>query len=124
MVDGTRQDLANEIRRIRTALKMTLKEFGAKVGVSEATVSRWESAKHIPESEFLDAIARLQKKASHRGGGFLARYMDLRERERMSSVVGGVQDTVRIGSHEVQLLADGAILINGKIRINPEEPTE
>ena len=36
-------DINNIIKNKRTELGMTMKELGDKVGVSEATISRWES---------------------------------------------------------------------------------
>lgn len=122
----TRQDMANEIRAIREKLGMTLKEFGAKVGVTEATVSRWAAAKHIPDPEYHEKIAELRHKAGIHGGRFSERLKDLRERERLApawEVLEGREKVVQIGRHTVRLTRTGALVVNGVIRIDPgEEP--
>jgi transcriptional regulator with XRE-family HTH domain len=113
----SRHDLAADIRRIRTSLEMTMKEFGERIGVSEATVSRWESAKHLAERESIRKIDLLCR-SSGLGPSRLDKYAELGERERMEAAVSGVRETHRIGPHLVQLLSDGVLVVNEVIRID------
>lgn len=41
-------DYSKEIRRIREKLLLTQSEFAERIGVSYATVNRWEKGHHIP----------------------------------------------------------------------------
>jgi transcriptional regulator with XRE-family HTH domain len=122
-VEKTRYDLANEIRAIRNALDLTMREFGRRVGVTEGTVSRWESAKVIPDAPQLEQLAKLRSELAAKDkmppltAGLLARFQDVRERERMAPATG---QRFRIGAHTVTLLSDGSLDVNGIIVPAPD----
>ena len=113
VAERSRQDLAREIQRIRESLGFTMAEFARRIGVSEASVSRYEAGKHIPSPEVMEQVARLGSKAPGAPGGFLGRYLNLRERERVAAAIDGVQEEYQIGGHMVQLLANGDLWIDG-----------
>ena len=50
--------LGRHLRHWRTARKATMRLVAEAVGVSEATVSGWETAKRFPSGAHLDAISR------------------------------------------------------------------
>lgn len=52
-----------EVRSIRKALGLTQKEFADRVGVSEFTVFRWESAARRPSRKKTQAIRALRTDA-------------------------------------------------------------
>lgn len=83
-------------------------------------MSRWESAKHIPDAEYLDMLEALSKQAGKRVG-FVARYSGLREQERLNAAMHSVLDVVPVGEHKIQLLRDGWIIVNGHIHIFSHE---
>lgn len=51
--------IAERIAALRSAEGMTQSEFAAKMGVSQATVSVWESGARVPSGEAIVAMARL-----------------------------------------------------------------
>jgi len=62
-----RRAAIQEGRRIRTAAGLTIYDLAADLGVSPATVSRWESGLRVPRSEaalrYADLLAELAKVA-------------------------------------------------------------
>jgi transcriptional regulator with XRE-family HTH domain len=118
MADRTRHDLAREILGFRKAQEWTQGELARRLGTTEATVSRWESGKSIPKPEHLQALAQL---AAIRGmtRGFLDRYQNLRDRERVGTGLahGVIVESHEVGTHTVQLLEDGSLVVNNSIRI-------
>lgn len=46
-----------KIKKMRKALKLTQQQFAIKIGVSNATVSRWERGKQTPPIKKLKEIA-------------------------------------------------------------------
>lgn len=51
-----------EITEIRRAAGMNLKQFGDLLGVTEATVSRWESGHRRPKYEMMERLNDLAHK--------------------------------------------------------------
>lgn len=54
------------IRELRQSLKLTMKELGSKIGVTEATVSRWEAGERHPRFKqivTLNELADSRKRA-------------------------------------------------------------
>ena len=45
--------MQNRIREIRKTLGLTMKELGAKIGVAESTISKYETGKRQPDNETL-----------------------------------------------------------------------
>jgi hypothetical protein len=76
------------------------------------------SGKSIPKPEHLQALAQL---AAVRGmtRGFLDRYQNLRDRERVGTGLahGVIVESHEVGTHTVQLLEDGSLVVNNSIRI-------
>ena len=54
-----RGDKVEKIKKMRKALKLTQQQFAIKIGVSSATVSRWERGKQTPPIKKLKEIAAL-----------------------------------------------------------------
>ena len=52
------QNIGMRIKEIRTENHLTQAQFGAKLTVSQDTVSLWEKGKSIPTTEFIILIAR------------------------------------------------------------------
>ncbi len=50
-------DLSNNIRKLRTAMKLNQVEFAQKIGVTKQCVSNWENDNILPSVEMLVAIA-------------------------------------------------------------------
>jgi len=50
-------DLSNNIRRLRTAMKINQVEFAQKIGVTKQCVSNWENDNILPSVEMLVSIA-------------------------------------------------------------------
>lgn len=103
-----------KLKQARESFNLTQEEAGAKVGVSGATWSRWESGKHVPTEGNLEAIAR----------EFDLDPNDLSPRVR--AIVEGAQSrvdnspsTMTIGGHYLQLNPDGSLDVNGCVRIYP-----
>src|SRR2546422_11775010 len=57
---------AEDIKRIRTTLGLSQMEFAGALGVSFATVNRWENDKAQPQK---DRIARIQNLLAEKWGG-------------------------------------------------------
>ena len=47
------KNIGARIKEIRLELKLTQKEFGEKLSVSQDTISLWETGKSLPTAEFL-----------------------------------------------------------------------
>lgn len=52
-----RKLISERIREIREIAKLNQSEFGAKIGVSQDTVSLWENARSLPATEYVVLIA-------------------------------------------------------------------
>ena len=52
------QNIGMRINEIRTENHLTQAQFGAKLSVSQDTVSLWEKGKSVPTTEFIILIAR------------------------------------------------------------------
>ncbi len=50
-------DLSNNIRKLRTAMKINQVEFAQKIGVTKQCVSNWENDNILPSVEMLVSIA-------------------------------------------------------------------
>lgn len=50
-----------ELICLREALGLTQKEFAEKIGVTRATLNRWENRHHKPMKVFEKVLKRLQK---------------------------------------------------------------
>ncbi len=51
--------IGKEIKRVRVELELTQKEFAAKCGFDQRTLSNYETGKNIPTSQRLDHIANV-----------------------------------------------------------------
>lgn len=56
---GQKENIASTIRSIRTKLNITQNELASRLGVSFATVNRWEGGNNEPQQAQLDAILAL-----------------------------------------------------------------
>ena len=56
------KDVSRIVRGLRTSLGLTQEQFAAKVGVTYATVNRWENNKGRPSPLAMRVIEKLQKK--------------------------------------------------------------
>lgn len=54
--------MANQIARLRAALKMTRPEFAGELGVVRTTVMRWEKDQITPPSYIEEALKALAKR--------------------------------------------------------------
>lgn len=57
------EHIAQKIKDLRTAAGMSQGELATALGVTQNTVSRWESGTYKPSVEDLDRIARIFKKS-------------------------------------------------------------
>ena len=78
-------EMGRKIRQIRSSLKLTQKELSVRLGVRQATVSRWEAGTDIPSHSSLEEIARL-------GGVSVSNLLDVRQLG-MVRVIGVAQAT-------------------------------
>lgn len=60
MAEPSSQDLAERIKRLRTTLGMSQREFGRLFGAEQSTVQGWESGKR-PRLKYLMAIERVER---------------------------------------------------------------
>lgn len=51
-------NIGNRIKEIRVENKLTQKQMGAILSVSQDTVSLWETGKSLPTAEFLISMAK------------------------------------------------------------------
>lgn len=54
---------AEEIRRLRQSFGMTQEDFAHELGVTFATVNRWENSKAVPSRLALKVLDQLREKA-------------------------------------------------------------
>ncbi len=52
----------SDVRRLRKALGLTQDELARRIGVTHATVNRWENGVHSPRGMALKALERMQRK--------------------------------------------------------------
>ena len=55
------QDVPKMVRELRAALGLTQEQFAAKIGVTVATVNRWENDKGKPYPLAMRQLEKLQK---------------------------------------------------------------
>lgn len=99
-------------------------ELAQRLGVSEATVSRWEGGKSIPKSENIRALAILMDRDPET---FVERALRTIERDKLSRHIlearidlsGEAERRVEVGEHEVVLMSDGSLVVDGHIHILP-----
>lgn len=120
---ATRQELARIVKGLRQERGWTQTELGQRLGVSGATVSRWESGEHIMSEEHMREIARLRGMDA---GRFVERVQEalesskVRQRLRGAEVEGSLEEAREMGDHRVLLLDDGSLLVNDNVRIYSE----
>jgi DNA-binding transcriptional regulator YiaG len=56
------QDVPKMVRELRAALGLTQEQFAAKIGVTVATVNRWENKKGKPYPLAMRQLEKLQQK--------------------------------------------------------------
>ena len=56
------QDISKMVRELRAALGLTQEQFAAKIGVTVATVNRWENDRGKPYPFLMRQLEKLQKK--------------------------------------------------------------
>lgn len=120
---GTKRRLANSIRELRRDKGWTQLDLAERVGVSDATVSRWESGKQSPKSEHLYAI--LELRGHEHPGSYLDELVSKLEEEEVhrglaTERVVEIAERAFLGEHEIILLEDGRLLVNGHIWIDVE----
>jgi len=114
MTDPQRRQLAADIRAVREARKMTQEELAGALGVTGATISRWESGLSVPRPEYMRRLSMLVRPSDNVAGQFLTRYRNLPERARIEESVRraqGVRERHQIGKYTVTLLENGGLLV-------------
>lgn len=116
---GTEKSLGRSIRQLREETGRSQEEFGAKLRppVSGATVSRWEADVHTPSAEHLRAISEAVGRSPDY---FALRHRSALDRRRLEKRIEQAKAAmgddgsfkVKIGTHRVELLADGSLLVN------------
>lgn len=117
-------DIAAIIKELRQERGWTMAELAQRLGVSEATVSRWEAGKNMPKAEHLRAIAELRGVDPQL---FVERTLraanskELRRRilEARVGLSGDEEEMVEVGDHTITLLSDGSIVVNEIVHILP-----
>lgn len=115
--------LSLALTKLREDQNLTQQEAGQTVNVSGATWSRWESGQHHPTTQHLKAIAETfdVDPVALFEGSVTERSNKLRERAlRAREELEGVIGSVTLGEHHIELLEDGSILVNSRIRVMPE----
>jgi transcriptional regulator with XRE-family HTH domain len=102
----TRKQVADAILRFRQGSDWTQDELARRVGVTSATVSRWEAEISIPSHEY---VARLHEMGLH-----LSNVERIAERERIADSLSAGDQVILHGPFRVTLRADGALLIEGR----------
>lgn len=51
-------DFKSRLKELRKEYNLTAKQFGAKIGVSDATIVRWENGQMSPKAEYIVLICR------------------------------------------------------------------
>lgn len=128
MTDPLRKELASWIASIRQKGEWTQREMGQKLdNLPEATISRWEAGKVVPNDENMAALRRLARTVGVEppasSAALVSPFGNQRGRERiehaMMQVMGVAERTV-LGTHVLELLEDGSLRVNGSIVIAPD----
>jgi type I restriction enzyme M protein len=98
---------ATDLRNFRITLGLTQEEFAARLGVSFATVNRWEAGKVLPQRAQRDAIERLKRSAGVESSAHL---FDLEENTLRPALATRPLST----SEMEQMLWDAACAIRGE----------
>jgi transcriptional regulator with XRE-family HTH domain len=96
----TRKELARAINELRRVKGWTQVELAERVGVTGATISRWEATLALPQPEHVSMLRRL---------GLPAGADDI-EDERLLRTMGSAV----LGAWRVSLRGDGALVIQQK----------
>jgi transcriptional regulator with XRE-family HTH domain len=87
------------LRSARTALGMKQRDFGMELGVTEATISRWEHGRN-PDSQ---SLSRIEKFLAHRFGDVAAmNAVELTRQNRTTNSAGKTRRLVTVGSVTAQ----------------------
>ena len=96
---------------------MSQDEAGEKLGVSGATVSRWESAQHVPTKSHLHAMEELYGLSF---GSLMYKFVGMALQKKLHERIEGVRElsseydnAIIVGVHTVELTPDGDLLVNG-----------
>ena len=73
---GNGKDWGNLIRIIRAKFGLTQEQFAAKLGVTFASVNRWENGRVTPSRLALRQIEDLLRVLDSEGGALLAEYFE------------------------------------------------
>lgn len=113
--------LAAGLRELRKAVNLSQEELGEKLGVSGATVSRWEAGQHVPTKSHLHA---LEEQFGLPFGNLVDRFINTAAKRKLHDRVAEVREaasgygnSVTVGVHTVELTPDGDLLVNGSTLI-------
>lgn len=111
---------ADQLRELRALHDLTQTEAGRRIGVTDATWSRWESGTHLPTPGHIRKLA--QAFPDFRGADvYLRRVREAVARDKLEHRMKGatksehVKSTTYIGNHTVELLQDGSLRVNGSV---------
>ena len=110
--------VASAIRDLRKAAGMSQEEAAERIGVSNATWSRWEAGKHVPTSHHLREVAEVFR---INPDSFITRVTRAAEQSDIESRLADAQARERheIGTFLVELRRDGSLVIDDRIVIQP-----
>ena len=74
--DGSAADLPKIVREMRTRLGLSQEKLATKLGVSFATINRWENGRTKPSSMGKVLIERQLKNMGERGADLLERFQN------------------------------------------------
>lgn len=118
---GTMADLAKRVRDLRNSLGLKQGPFAVLVGVSQPTVSRWESGEDDPEEENLVQLARLARatvaefkygQGALEGGALVVPVVgSIGDGEKVNDAQGGTNTDLERVALPPELEADGLVAL-------------
>lgn len=115
---------ADQLRQLRHENELTQGQAGARLGVSDATWSRWETGTHLPTPGHIRRLA--EAFPGFQGADvYLRRVRDAVARDKLEQRVRGatrsehILTTTQLGAHVLELLKDGRLRVNGSVIHDP-----